>query len=484
MRTLLAAAVLFGCNGGSGTIPDDGGTTPPTDTDLPTTDTGTTTVPTTLITTEPPALSDFSSTLDDDQRSIVIVSWSQDGPANVVVEFGVDGEEVRTTPVRTLDAGPHEELLLGLPYDVGVTWRVVASTATGTTEGPYQDAATDPLPGGFPEGLLETSDPSAWDPDMDYVVTSVSGSGTFGGTWWLMILDRQGRTVWARVSPDDRVSWYPRVNPTGTSLLLDANSYWATFDGGAASEIVEMKIDGTVVEAWPAPGLHHSFTQLPDGSLAWGSYVGGLGAYEENVLVMDPAGNVDVVMQCGDWLDSIGERTNMCGSNTVYYHEPTNHLLVSWFTFEAITEIDLANNEVVRTFGHVNGAYDFSPANSAFWYQHGPTITDDGNLVVSTHVSDFDDELVVREYEVDDATDTLVEVWNVGVGQGVTGQQMGEAHRLPSGNTLHNFGTNAHLREYTTDGDVVWEMDWALESSIGRSEPILVDLYDLAPDRP
>jgi hypothetical protein len=156
---------------------------------------------------------------------------------------------------------------------------------------------------------------------------------------------------------------------------------------------------------------------------------------------------------------------------------------VSWFWFDSITEIDLATRDVVRVFGHVNGAYAFDPPSSAFWYQHGPLILDDGRLLVSTHLTRENTELVVREYEIDDAARTLRQVWSVGQGLGQTGNQMGEAHRLANGNTLHNFGTNAHLREFTPSGEVVWEVDWPTENTLGRSEPVRADLYTFAPER-
>ena len=58
---------------------------------------------------------------------------------------------------------------------------------------------------------------------------------------------------------------------------------------------------------------------------------------------------------------------------------------------------------------------------------------------------------------------------------------MGEVHRLPGGNTLHNYGEESRLREVTPDGAIVWEVWWEGDEHIGRSTPF-ADLYDLAPD--
>ncbi len=81
---------------------------------------------------------------------------------------------------------------------------------------------------------------------------------------------------------------------------------------------------------------------------------------------------------------------------------------------------------------------------------------------------------------MDEKTETLTEVWNFGIGDGLWSRNMGEAHRLPNGNTQHNYGETARLREATPDGTVVWDIDWGSPRVIGRTTPIR-DLYDFAP---
>ena len=56
-------------------------------------------------------------------------------------------------------------------------------------------------------------------------------------------------------------------------------------------------------------------------------------------------------------------------------------------------------------------------------------------------------ETVVREYELDEKREMLVEVFNFGLGEGVYGATMGEAHWLPNGNILHNYGDEVRMRE-------------------------------------
>jgi len=92
------------------------------------------------------------------------------------------------------------------------------------------------------------------------------------------------------------------------------------------------------------------------------------------------------------------------------------------------------------------------------------------------------EETVVREYELDEDGETLRQVWTFGEGEGVYGSQLGEAHRLPGGNVLHNYGSGARLREVAPDGTVVWDVTWenGKDRWLGRSTP-LEDLYALGP---
>jgi hypothetical protein len=156
---------------------------------------------------------------------------------------------------------------------------------------------------------------------------------------------------------------------------------------------------------------------------------------------------------------------------------------MSFYSFESLVEIDATTGVAERWFGHVDGSWAFDPPSSAFWWQHGGHWTDAGTLLTSSYLTQSGDEIVVREYEVDEANQTLREIATLGQGLGVFGAFMGEAHRLPNGNTLHNTGSDSRLREFTPDGTVVWELDWPGNNEIGRSTPIS-DLWMLAPPRP
>jgi hypothetical protein len=425
------------------------------------------------------AATGVSARLNDTVGSVIYVTWTQAESATAWVEYSFDAGRWLSSPPQALDAGSHEALVLGAPFGTEVTYRVVLSD--GADEAASSDAtiSTDALPEGAPEVAAAKGDATLWDSATNYVLIGMSGEGeSFDGDWWTFILDRQGRVVWALPTPYGFVSLYPRVSQDGRALLIDYNSYWGQFDGGALSQVARTGIEGAVETTWDTPGLHHSFTQLPDGTLVWGYLQRG----EETLEELTAEGDRRTLWRCKSFLEGLGERP-ACGSNTVFYDETTDHFLFSFYSNDTVVEVDHATGETVRWFGNIAGSYAFDPPESQFWWQHGPNLTADGTLLISTHQTEHGEEAtVVREFAIDAENQTLRQIWSFGTEDEdqVWGEHMGEAWRLDGGNTLHNYGSTPRLREVTPAGEVVWNVVWPRTYTLGRSTPI-DDLYAFAP---
>ena len=288
-------------------------------------------------------------------------------------------------------------------------------------------------------------------------------------------MDRQARLVWALVTPENHWTIYMRQSYDGDDILWDQATYWADYDSGTGSQVHRMKIDGTIVQSYATPGLHHAFTERADGTLVWGA-----ASWDDEALVhMLSDGTVETLWSCDDFQQMVND-TGHCQSNSLYWHEPSDTYLYSFYSFDSVVEVEAATGYSLRWWGHVDGAWDFDPHDSAFWWQHGATYTDAGNLLLSTQLTDDSDVLVVREYELDRPGQVLRQVWSFGEDQGLEGSTAGEAHRLPNGNTLHNFGAGSRMREITPDGQVVWDVAWKDERLLGRTI-FVEDLYVFAP---
>ncbi|MFT5681978.1 MAG: hypothetical protein ACI8RZ_002896 [Myxococcota bacterium] len=409
--------------------------------------------------------------------SVVALRWRQSVAGTAQATFSVTGEADRATPVvdAVVVVGENELLLLGLPFDADVTWSLTLIAEDGTTLTESGSLTTDALPEGLPEAEVLLSDEAGWDAGSPFVLTAMNGVGSGANRAWTFIIDRLGRVVWAQETPNQRTTLHARLSYDGTQILIDHNSFWAIFDGGEVSQVARVGIDGVIVETVDTPNLHHPFTELADGSLVWGASTG---FYADEVIrKRTPDGTVTDLWSCEALLDALNVDA-YCGSNTLFWNEADDTFLFSLYSVDTIIEVDHATGDTLRTFGHLPDSWAFDPEESAFWWQHGVHYTAEGTLLVSAKAGENATETVVREYTLDADSQTLTEVWSFGEGEGVYGSEMGEAHRLSGGNTLHNYGSTARIREATPDGVVVWDVAWAGGTYIGRSE-VIADLYDL-----
>ncbi len=414
-------------------------------------------------------VSGVSATIHDEHGSIVVVRWEQLASAEGWVEYSVDGDW-HSSPTRELEEGSQEQLLLGIPYGEDVSLKLVQTGEDGTATSDAVSIGTDGLPGGIPEAEVLSADPDRYDPHRPWLLAGVYD--------WTIILDRRARVVWAAETPLLRSTLQPQPSWDGTDLLIDNGSFWGLFDGGARSTVIRMKIDGSSEETYDTAGLHHPFTELPDGSLVWAAMSGD----GETLQRLTPDGTEESLASCRALLGGLGDK-GYCGSNTIRYDADRDSFLWSFYSHDTVVEVDRATGAALRIFGQHEDAWAFDPPESGFWWQHGGYFTEEGTLLISSYVAEDDDELVVREYELDEASETLRQVWSYRGDEAVHGETMGEAWRMPGGNTLHNYGEGQRVREVTPEGDVVWEVSWSgggLVWELGRTTPV-EDLYAFAP---
>lgn len=411
------------------------------------------------------SVSDLEAHIHDGMGSIIELTWTQEGTAEVWAEYSFEGGEWLQTPTYTTASGARRLVLLGVPFGEEVTWRLLVDGVAAAADA---SIANEDLPRGFPTGVHMTGDPNATDPDAPYILTSFASSGGGGSQAWTFLFDREGRVLWANPSPSQRTTFMPMLSVDGATFLTDYNSWWGAFDGGVNSQVVRMDIEGRTIETYDTPGLIHPFTETGDGALVWGASQSG-GSGGESLAILEPGGSPRTLLDCNNFVRAYGEGS--CGSNALDWDPLSNHVFFSLFSAETILEVDEGGTPV-RWFGHMEDSYTFADRETTFYWQHGGEILADGHLIVSSRVDASTEETVVREYEIDSANQELVQTWTFGQGEDVWAYVQGEARRMPNGNTLHNFGYNPRVREITPDGRVVWDMEWDGAGTIGRMSPI------------
>jgi hypothetical protein len=396
--------------------------------------------------------------------SILRVSWEQPEPDTVRVSW-LDGETWVDGPAEHRGQGDQQALLLGVPFGAELQLRVRGDRSESETI----TVSSDPLPEALEHAAVLT-DTSTEAPAFGWVFTSLVGMTQ--GESWALILDRQGRVVWALKSPDGRLSLQPRLARDGASLLIDHNSFYGSLDGGAGSQVLRITIDGVEQALYDTPGLHHGFAET-DAGLAWGATDGDS---FDTLELLDEVGARRTLWDCAPFHAQLGS-DQACQNNGVSWDPASGRFLVSFFSTNGVVELDTEGSPT-RWFGQLPGAWSFEPSDSAFWWQHDARLTDDGALLLSTHRSAMSDELTLREYNLDEEGERLVQVWSHD--SGVQAELGGSAQRLVGGSTLQGTGDGGQIRELTRDGVLVWGLDLGPEAYLGRVSAI-EDLYALLP---
>jgi len=406
--------------------------------------------------------------LHDDHESLVYVSWLQKAAGEITIEYNLDGQWV-SIPTHDGVEGENEALVVGIPYDTDADWRL---TTSGGEVFDGDTITTGDLSSGFPLPTVVSGDSGKWLPGGSYYLGSLTESdGNYwdGRDFWTFIIDREGRVVWANLTPSQNWTLFAQVSVSGDHILWDEQTFWSDYDNGAASTVHRTYLDAEI-EVIGTPGLQHSFNELPDGTLAWmSSYHGG--SYNESLVERAPgATDVEVVWACGSW----GARDG-CASNGQFYVADTDSYLLSFYSNESIVEVSRSTGENLWWAGARRGGYSFDPPSAQFAWQHGISYTDAGTLLVSTH-NENSTSTIVREYAVDHKERTLTEVWSFD--PEIFGAYNGDAWRLDNGNTLHTVGSAGRVKEATADGEVAWDVNFGGHRLMGRGE-LIADLYSL-----
>jgi hypothetical protein len=422
----------------------------------------------------PPApVAGIEVTAHADLSTILRVSWTQDEPVDEAwIEFGVPGEEPRTTPAIAGAEGACERTLLGLPGESPVEFRVVNLEGGERLESATVQAETGAIPTALPRPHLVHADPAAQSPER-FMIGSIglSDRDWYQGPWWLYAVDRFGRVVWYREIPDGRCTMHATVARDGTHLLYEETTIY-TGDHGAGSLLHRLGLDLVRDEVIDASGLGSTFAETDSGVL-FDSYA------DWPTIALDeqfPDGTRQRIWDCSAWMDA--GNPFACDPNETVWVEDRDAVLWSMWASDTIVELDRRGGDVVRQLGAMDGSWAFDPPEAAFQMQHYPHYTADGTLLVSTHVPGQAGEQRAREYRVDEATETLVEVWSYGEEVPHYAFYAGEAYRFANGNTFVSYGSDGSVREIDAEARTVWQLDWDSTYLLGHAS-FVEDLYAL-----
>jgi|GEM_PF-2810622 len=418
-------------------------------------------------------ITDVSIAVSPLTSTILVVTWTLTQDADETwVRYRFDGQD-HDSPHKARAAGTWTEVLLGVPADMPVQAVVQADFGDNTSQSGTLEGETGSLPSNLRVPDLVFYDPDLASPEP-YALTAVDvGNYNFYGPFYVLILDRQGRVVWYESVDDSRMSWQPRASRDGSHLLYEASTYYV-YDANVQPSIKALTLDKRQEDETFIAGFGLAWSELPDGGFVFDYAETG---YKYHVETLSPDGVRTRVWSCYPWMSQYDRSYWACADNAIVYQESTNTILYSMFQTSTVVQIDLDSGEMIRQMGQVPDGWSFDPPESVFTLQHYPNWTADGTIIASTHVQGTSGVQMVREFSLDDASQTLHQLWSYQEPEGVYAEYAGGAQKLANGNAMVTVGTDGTVLEVIHDGQIAWQLDWH-GHLVGNVTP-LSELYPL-----
>jgi hypothetical protein len=404
-------------------------------------------------------VSDVNVAVHEDVNTILVVTWTQTMAVEETwLEFSFEDGDVLKSRARPGAAGEHRDVVLGVPGETEVTIRVVSKQGGVEYKTRDYQGTTDAVPSGMPVPMVLSYDAELASPDR-YMFGAVEDSD--GGcnnqscfyhtTFWLYIMDRQGRILWYYADPaSNATSSFQRIARDGEYIWIEKRP----FSGSGNKSVLKMTLDRAYSQTVTVPDLSDAIDVTSDGSLLYDTEP------QWELREMNKAGTVRTIWSCRTAFGS----NFMCYSNTVNWDPASDSIILSFPYENTVAQIDRKTGTLVATYGARTGSYAFDVANWSFEFQHFANISSRGTLLVSSHLPGNDrtespvaNQHAFEEWTIDRTNKRLMQRWIYSDGP-EWAMYKGMVILLPNGNYLANYGTGGVIREITPDKKTVFHV--------------------------
>ncbi len=444
------------------------------------------TSPTSVVTghTGVPALAPTWSADPDAPTFVTVAFTPRPGPVTLTWSDAAGSHSA------TVDGEAGRLRLLGLPAGSDVAWTLSAEDASS---GPHQasvEAAPEPL------ALWTVTHHDDAEVDDHWLLGT---QFAFGGRSFALVVDAEGRIRWWREAPpEERIL---RIHPADDGVSL----VWASNDADRSEErghIVREPLDGSGPIETVAPGLHHDFVEHPGGfaflahvdqDMHVGDLVGPKDPMTSDVIRVVTEGATGTYDDVFSYFESwpapveipcfharlgafVPDRIEWTHSNSLLRAADGDGWWVLPRYLDALARVR-ADGSLTAIVGGDVPTLAFSGDGLPFAHGHASHVTDAGTILVfdnGDHVHQVEGSRVV-ELAIDEVAGTVDEVWRTPEPEGRFVTYLGDARRLPGGNTLI-VNPDHGIWEVTPDGTVVWEghqdPEHRFNQNLGRMEAI------------
>jgi hypothetical protein len=394
--------------------------------------------------------------------TVGIITWSTTlpSPTAAQIDFGIDSSYGMTAPVD-LTVASYRTLLLGMKTSSTYHYRVTAKNASGSCASDDYTIATGPPPNGFSNPTVTTMNASAL--YGGFLVTGQFSQGTIGGSNGApaFILDKDGSLVW----------WYTVTgsDATGVAMSYDGQYLWinnANVPNGT-THVHRVTMDGLedIDFSTPFKGLSHQLTPLPDGGVAFYTY--GTNGCDDIKIFPANGTPTDSATTIANAMTAHGGSGN-CHVNNIQYSPADDTLIFSDLDNNCLTKVTRSGTPVWVLNGGVGGVQSSFNNGSLIWKggEHGFTVLGTDDFVILNNNSKVPAGSTTNwgsaagdgsgaqaiEVKLDLGAKTATQTWMYKPNPGIVNDVLGDAQRLPNGNTMVDFATKGTIHEVDKNG--------------------------------
>jgi len=395
---------------------------------------------------------------------IVTFTTQLPDPTEAHINFGLDTSYGMKAPVD-LTAASYRTLLLGMKPSKTYHFQLSVTDSGGDScTSDDLTIATGAVPNGIQNPTITTNNAGAL--YGGFLVTGQYSQSIIGGPSAgapAFILDRDGTYVW----------WYTVTgsDATGVTMSYDGNYMWINSVNVPShiARVHRVSMDGLIDEdhSDEFAGLSHQLTVLPDETVAFYAY-GANGC--DDIKLRAPDGTVTTVVNA----QAAHGGMNACHVNAIFYSRLDDTLVFGDLDNNCLTKVTRTGT----TVWVLNGGVDTGPTS---WFNGGGLVWQGGEH--GFHILGLDDFVIFNnnsiapagskvswgtaagdasgslaiEVKLDLTAMTATRIWSYQA-LGLADNVLGDAQRLPNGNTMVDFSTKGTIQEVDAEGNVLQEI--------------------------
>jgi hypothetical protein len=389
-------------------------------------------------------------------HTVVTVRWSTVAAVDGWVEFGEDTSYGHTTPLSGAVAD-HELMLLGMPADTEVHFRVVHEDGWASAD---QTITTGSLPAELPS-LNLTGEVKGWvGTNMIFPIQ--------GQAYLIVAIDDQGRFVWYDILGEGYNLMRAMLSHDGSAMIYCLAGVQSDLSTG---KIMRVSLDGAERTETALPYMDHDMTELPDGTIAAIVLSGSdeMAGTADTIQELAPDGGTTEIWSA--WDDEAltpyynADAANWTHANALDYDAAEDVYYISSKELGTITKVD---RKTGASLWHLNGLaneFEMLDGTELILMQHQFQMLETGVVV-------FDNGPMDRGYSraaeltLDTTAMTATEAWSFRHTPDLQVMAKGDVERFEDGSTQITWSTQGEIQNVAEDGSIDWQLNTELGYAI------------------